>query len=61
MLSLWCVGYKPNTLGTFLVLEKEVRVMQVITDQHTTEEIKSVLSGQTGRPKYVRIFISGYG
>lgn len=35
--------------------------MQVITDQHTTEEIKSVLSGQTGRPKYVRIFISGYG
>lgn len=35
--------------------------MQVITDSHTTDEIKKILSGQPDRPKYIRIFISGYG
>lgn len=37
------------------------RVVQIITDSHTTDEIKKILSGQPDRPKYIRIFISGYG
>lgn len=35
--------------------------MKIITNPETVAEILKVVSAQSAKPKYVRIFVAGYG
>lgn len=35
--------------------------MKIQTNSSTIDEIKKILEAQADRPKYVRVFVAGYG
>lgn len=35
--------------------------MKIQTNSSTLDEIKKIIETQTDRPKYVRVFVAGYG